>query len=57
MEQKESKTNKHFIISLIKSLIRMMAFCGFMLIPNNNILQVSGGLLMVAELLGIIEEF
>jgi hypothetical protein len=35
----------------------MMAFCGFMLIPNNNILQVSGGLLMVAELLGIIEEF
>ena len=46
MQQKESKTNWHFWISLIKS--------GFALIFGK--IPVAGVLLIIAEVLGIVEE-
>ena len=52
MQVKESKTNWHFRISLFKSCLRIMA--GVTLIKGE--LMVSGILLIVAEVLGIIEE-
>ena len=52
MEPKESKSNSHFWISLIKSGIRFGA--GYCLIKGN---LVGGGvLLIIAETLGIAEE-
>lgn len=52
MQQKESKTNWHFRISIVKSAIRILA--GAMLAMGN--LYVAGFSLVVAELLGIVEE-
>ena len=52
MQQKESKTNWHFRISLAKSAIRIVA--GAMLVIEN--LYIAGLSLVVAELLGIVEE-
>ena len=52
MQVKESKTNWHFRISLFKSCLRIMA--GVTLIKGELI--VSGILLIVAEVLGIVEE-
>ena len=52
MQPKESKTNWHFWISLIKSVIRI--FAAFALIGGN--LVTSGLSFMLAELLGIAEE-
>jgi hypothetical protein len=52
MQEKESKTNWHFYISLTKSGIRIAA--GFALIFSK--IPLAGALLIVAELLGIIEE-
>jgi hypothetical protein len=52
MQVKESKTNWHFRISLIKSAIRIVA--GAALTMGN--LYVAGLSLVVAELLGIVEE-
>jgi len=52
MQPKESKTNWHFWISFIKSIIRI--FAAFALIGGN--LVISGMSFMLAELLGIIEE-
>jgi len=52
MQQKESKTNWHFWISLVKSGFRFGA--GFALIFGK--LPAAGALLIVAELLGIAEE-
>ena len=52
MQQKESKTNWHFYISLIKSGFRFGA--GFALIFGK--LPVSGVLFILAEVLGIVEE-
>lgn len=52
MEQKESKSSKHFKISLIKSLTRVVGFaflCNEMFIP-------AGFTLIAAEILGILEE-
>lgn len=52
MEQKESHTNWHFRISLVKSALRI--FAGVALL--NNLYATAGGLLIVAEVLGVIEE-
>ena len=53
MQEKESKTNCHFSISVVKSGIRIMA--GITLI-NDQVL-IAGVLLILAEVFGIIEEF
>jgi len=53
MQPKESKTNWHFQISLAKSCLRIMA--GIALIRGE--LLNAGTLLIVAEVLGIVEEF
>ena len=52
MEQKESKSNKHFTISLIKSAVRIAA--GVDLALGN--IWYAGVLLIIAEILGIVEE-
>lgn len=52
MQPKESKSNSHFWISIIKSGIRFGA--GYCLIKGNLI--GAGALLIVAEALGIAEE-
>ena len=52
MQVKESKTNWHFYISLIKSGFRIGA--GFALIFGH--LALSGALFILAEILGIVEE-
>jgi hypothetical protein len=52
MQQKESKTNWHFWISLVKSVFRFGA--GFALIFGK--IPSAGALLIVAEILGIAEE-
>jgi hypothetical protein len=52
MQEKESKTNWHFYISLIKSGFRFGA--GFALIFGK--LPLAGVLFILAEVLGIIEE-
>jgi hypothetical protein len=56
MQPKESKTNWHFNISLIKSCIRICAGIALMC-TNQWYLNAAGGLLIGAEILGIIEEF
>jgi hypothetical protein len=53
MQEKESKTNWHFRISLIKSIIRIMAGVSLF----NEQLVFAGLLLIIAEILGIAEEF
>ena len=52
MQVKESKTNWHFRISLVKSCLRIAA--GATLIKGE--LVASGMLFMLAEVLGIAEE-
>jgi hypothetical protein len=52
MQEKESKTNSHFWISVVKSIVRMIA-CVFLMTGN---LMVAGSLLFLAEALGIAEE-
>ena len=52
MQEKESKTNSHFRISLIKSFLRIGA-CYFLFIMD---LQTTAILFCVAEILGIAEE-
>ena len=52
MQEKESKTNWHFRISLIKSVLRICA--GVYLIIGDPI--SAGALLIGAEILGIVEE-
>lgn len=56
MQFKESKTTHHFVTSLIKSIIRILGYTGIILY-GNEILTLSGILLIIAEVLGIIEEF
>jgi len=53
MQPKESKSSRHFKISLIKSAFRIIA--GAALAMEN--LYIAGATLIVAELLGIVEEF
>ena len=52
MQEKESKTNWHFRISIAKSVVRIMA--GLTLL--NEQLMFAGALLIIAEVLGIVEE-
>lgn len=52
MQEKESKTNWHFITSLIKSGFRFAA--GFALVFGK--LPLAGALFIIAEVLGIAEE-
>jgi hypothetical protein len=52
MQEKESKTNWHFQISLAKSFLRIIAggvLCG-------GLFLIAGILLIAAEVLGIVEE-
>lgn len=53
MQPKESKSNRHFKMSLAKSVLRIIA--GAALAMGN--LYIAGATLIVAELFGIIEEF
>ena len=53
MQEKESKTNWHFIISIAKSMFRICA--GSCLLIGDILL--AGLLLIIAEFLGIVEEF
>ena len=57
-EPKESESERHFKISLVKSLIRCVA--GIFLFAVGCIVHpyfaVAGALLFVAEILGIVEE-
>ena len=52
MESKESKSNKHFRISVLKSGIRMIGCALFML---GNV-TAGGSLFFIAECAGIAEE-
>jgi len=52
MEPKASKSNKHFYISMFKSVTRIMG--GVYLFVGE--LQISASLFVGAEVLGIIEE-
>jgi len=55
MQVKESKTNWHFRLSLIKSVGRILAGIALMYVDHWYI-NAAGGLLIGAELLGIAEE-
>jgi hypothetical protein len=52
MQEKESKTNTHFWISLVKSFFRI---CAGVALADGYLLY-AGGLLIIAEGLGIAEE-
>lgn len=52
MQPKESKTNRHFTISMIKSAVRIAA--GIDLALGN--IWYAGVLLIIAEVLGVVEE-
>jgi hypothetical protein len=52
MEQKESKSSKHFRVSVLKSGIRMLGCSAFMF----GNLFAGGCLFFIAECFGIIEE-
>lgn len=55
MQPKESKSSWHFTVSLVKSAVRIMA--GFALIMADGwYFNAAGGLLVGAEMLGIVEE-
>ena len=56
MQQKESKSNWHFKISIIKSCIRILAGLTLMY-ADQWYFNAAGGLFIGAELLGIAEEF
>lgn len=53
MQPKESKSKRHFILSLIKSVTRI--FSGISLLFGY--MHLAGLLLILAEFLGIAEEF
>lgn len=53
MEAKESKTSKHFRLSIVKSLIRIYGF-GEIFFDN---IGTGAIILIVAEIIGIFEEF
>jgi len=53
MQPKESKSSKHFRISILKSGIRMIG-CGLFMLGN---VVAGGSLFFIAECAGIIEEF
>lgn len=52
MQDKQSKTNTHFLISLIKSAFRIVG-CAALCV---NSYLLGGILFLIAEILGILEE-
>lgn len=52
MEPKESNSNSHFWISMVKSVIRIGAGCALLM----SEFVISGLLFILAEILGIVEE-
>ena len=55
MQPKESKSNWHFKISIIKSVIRIFAGIA-LLCADQWYFHAAGGMLIGAEILGILEE-
>ena len=55
MQEKESKSSRHFILSLIKSVIRIFAGIA-LLYADQWYINAAGGMLIGAEVLGILEE-
>ena len=56
-EPQESKSNKHFLISLVKSALRMLGCISAVIIPNPvSSIQCLAVSFLAAEVLGIIEE-
>ena len=55
MQQKESKTTWHFRISISKSIVRILAGISLMCV-DGWYFNAAGGLLIGAEILGILEE-
>ena len=55
MEPQESKSKKHYYISLIKSIFRLGASYGLWL-TGDMMLMTVGIFLAIAEILGILEE-
>ena len=53
MQQKESKSSKHFYYSMAKSLIRVIGF-GYLFYHDYGGAAI---LLILAEVLGVVEEF
>lgn len=53
MQPKESKSTKHFYISLVKSTLRIL---GCLVMMESGDLFRGAALFMIAELLGIAEE-
>ena len=56
MEPAESKSKKHFVISLIKSVVRMIGCCAFLIVTHLDAVIYLSIALLIAEALGIIEE-
>lgn len=55
MQQKESKTNWHFNLSIAKSIVRI--FAGTALLYSTTWYLVSAGsMLILAEIFGVLEE-
>ena len=55
MQPKESKSSWHFKVSIFKSVIRIFAGIALML-ADQWYFNAAGGLLVGAEILGIVEE-
>jgi hypothetical protein len=55
MQPKESKSNWHFTISMMKSVVRMGAGIALMC-ADGWYFNAAGGMLVGAEILGILEE-
>ncbi len=51
------KMTKHFKISIIKSVVRIVGYIILFIVINNNFIVFSIFLLGIAEILGITEEF
>jgi len=56
-EPKESKSNKHFLISLVKSALRMLGCVSAVIMPDpSSAIQCLAVTFLAAEVLGIVEE-
>tara|TARA_R110001606_G_scaffold240168_2_gene388288 strand:+ start:1665 stop:1844 length:180 start_codon:yes stop_codon:yes gene_type:complete len=56
-EPQESKSNKHFFISLVKSALRILGCVMAMIVPDPvSAIQYLAVTLLAAEILGIAEE-
>jgi hypothetical protein len=55
VEPKESKSSKHFKFSMAKSAIRLLGYL-CMALSGIQFIVIAGWLLIIAEILGILEE-